>query len=94
VAVGLLEDPSKFLSESTLQAHQGDVFVLYTDGITEARDKSEEMFTLRRLQESLDRHAALADAEKISASIIAEVTAFAGEAEQYDDMTLIVAVVE
>ncbi|MBD3239344.1 MAG: SpoIIE family protein phosphatase, partial [Chitinivibrionales bacterium] len=94
VAVGLLEDPSGFVSESCLQTEPGDVIVLYTDGMTEARNASEEMFTLNRLQDSLDRHAPLGDSKVVSEQIIADVTEFTGDAEQYDDITLLVATVK
>ncbi len=93
VAVGLLEDPASYLSETKLEMGAGDVFVLYTDGITEARNAHEEMYTLNRLQESLDRYARLQDAEKISGAIMKDVLEFCGDAEQYDDMTLLVATV-
>lgn len=93
VAVGLLEDPSEYVSESCLATQPGDLVVLYTDGMTEARNAVEEMYTLNRLQDSLDRHASLHDATKVSEAIMADIMEFAGDADQYDDMTLLVATV-
>jgi serine phosphatase RsbU (regulator of sigma subunit) len=90
VAVGLMNDPGDLAKQRTLDLRKGDVLVLYTDGITEARNPNDEMFSLDRLQESVSRHAHLPDAEKISNNIIAEVFEFMNGSEQYDDMTLLV----
>jgi sigma-B regulation protein RsbU (phosphoserine phosphatase) len=38
-------------SESVLEFRRGDVLVLYTDGVVEARDQRDEEFGLRRLEE-------------------------------------------
>lgn len=93
VATGILEDPSKFLSETSLEMQSGDVFVLYTDGVTEARNPAGDMFTLGRLQQAVERNAGRNDAERICTGIIDEVAVFTGDAEQFDDMTLLVATV-
>jgi sigma-B regulation protein RsbU (phosphoserine phosphatase) len=66
------------------------VLVLYTDGITEARNKNDQMFTLARLQESLSRHASLADASAVNHGIMEDIFTFINDAEQYDDITLLV----
>lgn len=93
IAVGLVEEPGQLIKRSRLQTQAGDVIVLYTDGITEARNTRDDMFTLPRLQDSVDKYAHLADPEKISSGILQEVMEFIGDAEQYDDITLLVATV-
>ena len=51
-----LDDPAGEIGERTLQP--GDRLLLYTDGITEARDARGEAFGLHRLAELSERHAA------------------------------------
>ena len=65
---------------------RGDTLFLYTDGITEAMNKSEEMFEARRLRECLQTSCGTPP-EQLTKAVIDEVQAFAGGAEQSDDMT-------
>jgi serine phosphatase RsbU (regulator of sigma subunit) len=67
----------------------GDLLVLYTDGITESFNDSEEDFGEQRLIEAIRRHRELSPPELMSA-IVAEVKQFSS-LEQHDDITLIVA---
>ena len=64
----------------------GDVVVLYTDGLTEARAGS-EMFGPERVREILDRHAH-ERASRILAALVGGVRAFADRPE--DDLTVLV----
>jgi len=90
IAVGLVEDPDTYISKHELHTQPGDVFVLYTDGVTDARDKNDDMFTLQRLQSSLERHATIGEAKTINTNILQDVYEFMGDSEQYDDITLLV----
>ena len=67
----------------------GDIFALYTDGVTEAFNKSEEEFGEERLIAALQQNSTLPPAEILSATI-AEIQRFSPH-EQHDDITLIVA---
>ena len=67
----------------------GDVLALYTDGVTEAFNTDHEMFGEERLVEVVRAHAT-ASAQELVEAIEAGVTAFAGEAPQSDDLTLLV----
>jgi serine phosphatase RsbU (regulator of sigma subunit) len=67
----------------------GDVFALYTDGVTEAFDAAGEEFGERRLIEALRRRREL-PSPAILESIVDDVRQFSPH-EQYDDITLIVA---
>jgi phosphoserine phosphatase RsbU/P len=65
---------------------RGDALFLFTDGLTEALDAKGEEFGIDRLE------TALAGARQLTASqlvgkVLAEVTAFAKGAEQFDDIT-------
>ena len=71
------------------QLSPGDIFALYTDGVTEAFNESEEEFGEERLIAALQRHSLLPPAEILSATID-EIQIFSPH-EQHDDITLIVA---
>jgi serine phosphatase RsbU (regulator of sigma subunit) len=67
----------------------GDTLALYTDGITESFNAAGEEFGEQRLIESMQRHRELSSRDLVTA-IVNEVRQFS-PAEQYDDITLIVA---
>jgi serine phosphatase RsbU (regulator of sigma subunit)/catechol 2,3-dioxygenase-like lactoylglutathione lyase family enzyme len=69
--------------------YPGDTLALYTDGITESFNDSEEDFGENRLIQALRRHRGLSSQQLVD-SILAEVQQFSA-AEQHDDITLIVA---
>jgi sigma-B regulation protein RsbU (phosphoserine phosphatase) len=84
---GFLPDVSDLTTGLGFALAPGDVLLLYTDGVLEAKDRKGEQFELERLSAALKRSAGLA-AEAIAISLIAEVNAWL--AEQLDDMSLIV----
>jgi predicted ATPase/transcriptional regulator with XRE-family HTH domain len=63
----------------------GAQLLLYTDGVTEAQDAAGEFFENERLLAVLRT----GDAATLIATVHAAVTAFAGSAPQYDDITLL-----
>ncbi len=67
---------------------RGDKIFLYTDGITEATDKKKEPFGMERLSRSLN---AVKDAppREIVEAVHADINGFAGEAPQFDDITML-----
>ena len=66
----------------------GDKLFLYTDGIPEATNDSEELFGEERMVEALNL--CLEDtAEQTLHRVKAEVDTFVGEADQFDDMTML-----
>ncbi len=86
-----LDNGEKFaelLEEVTLPLETGDLFVLFTDGITEAMNAAEDLFGEDRLGALVEEHADL-PFEELRERIIREVRAFAGEPGPHDDMTLI-----
>jgi serine phosphatase RsbU (regulator of sigma subunit) len=74
--------------DSTLRMRPGDVMLLYTDGVTEARNEAGEMFGTERLSRSLAR-ARSEPVERIVEAILEEVKAWIHV--QDDDITLLVA---
>jgi serine phosphatase RsbU (regulator of sigma subunit)/uncharacterized glyoxalase superfamily protein PhnB len=85
--VGMFEDWRCTMAESGLNA--GDVFALYTDGVTESFNSGEEEFGEDRLIDALRRNRAL-NAHELAGAIVDEVARFSGR-EQNDDITLIIA---
>jgi sigma-B regulation protein RsbU (phosphoserine phosphatase) len=65
------------------------VLVVYTDGLTEAFNADREMFGDRRLIQMVGAHPA-SSAQELLEAIMAQVTAFAGQMPQADDITLLV----
>jgi len=72
----------------TLQLEHGDALVLYTDGVTEATNITFEEFGEGRLEDTLE-DVALHNCQEIIEAIKSDVKAFAGEAEQSDDITIL-----
>jgi len=66
----------------------GDVLVLYTDGVTEARNDRGEEFGETRLLEAVRRHRELS-CQALLEAVVKEIQRF-GQGEQHDDITLIV----
>jgi phosphoserine phosphatase RsbU/P len=66
----------------------GETLVLYTDGVTEARDKNDAFFGDRRLEELLAVHCG-ESAEQLVASLHAAVQEFAIGEPQADDITVL-----
>jgi sigma-B regulation protein RsbU (phosphoserine phosphatase) len=76
--------------ESEVALQSGDCLVLYTDGVTEARNPQQEEFGDERLA-ALVRACASRDAAGVIEEIFTAVAEFAGTAAQHDDITVIVA---
>ena len=78
----------RLLEEVTLPLGRGDLFVLYTDGISEAMNPQGDCFGDQRLVELAQRHADLT-CDALRERILSEVHTFAGDAAQHDDMTMV-----
>ena len=88
LVLGFLEHSLYETGEIVLQP--GERLVLFTDGVTEAADESDEQWGEERLIELLGRTAASPCAGTV-ARIVAEVRRFEGARGAADDVTLIVA---
>lgn len=78
----------RVISDETISLGPGDGILLYTDGATEALDRHEAEFGLARLTQAVQANAPKG-AEATAKNIAEELREFAGEAPQYDDITLI-----
>lgn len=74
--------------EYQLDLAKGTKIFLYTDGVPEAVNEKEEMFGTDRLIEVLNRDPE-ADPEQAIEGVRNAVNGFSGEAEQFDDMTML-----
>ena len=70
------------------ELHPGDCVFVYTDGVPEAIDDSESMFSEERLLDALNRHAD-ASPEELVHAVHEAVDQFAGDAAQFDDITML-----
>lgn len=78
---------TKYEEEKTVLA-DGDLLVLYTDGVTEAMNPSDELFSEERLVRLLSS-ADSRPAAEVTATIFSAVDRFASGAEQSDDITVL-----
>ena len=74
--------------EQQLQLQQGDEIYLYTDGVTEAHNIDKQLFGEERLLVSLNGTNGMT-VDEICKKVKADVDAFQGEAEQFDDITML-----
>jgi phosphoserine phosphatase RsbU/P len=81
------------LQELTIPLCTGDLFVFFTDGISEAMNADDDCFGEDRLSSFVQARASLPP-ESLREEILREVEQFVGGAPQHDDMTLIVMRVE
>ncbi|HKR76982.1 MAG TPA: SpoIIE family protein phosphatase [Rhodanobacter sp.] len=72
----------------TLRLQPGQTLLLYTDGITEATDTSQQMFGTERLLACLERSPSRS-ATELADGLLAEVDRFADDAGQADDITVL-----
>jgi len=81
------------LSEERIDLAPGDRLVLYTDGLVDSLSPEGESFGEDRLKDFLAVHGDLPPRELCDAAF-AELVAFQGGAEQYDDMAVLTTEVE
>jgi serine phosphatase RsbU (regulator of sigma subunit)/predicted enzyme related to lactoylglutathione lyase len=85
--LGLFDDWECSMAECILE--EGDILALFTDGVTESFNATEEEFGELRLIEALRRNSKQ-PAHDLANAIVEEVLGFSRQ-EQYDDITLIIA---
>jgi sigma-B regulation protein RsbU (phosphoserine phosphatase) len=86
--MGILPDAQ--FTNTLVPLEPGDIFILYTDGITEQENESKEEFSLDRLK-ALVLSKESEPAANVVADIVEAVSNFAGTTQQSDDMTVVVA---
>ena len=71
-----------------LDLNPGDRIYLYTDGVTEATDSAKMLYGEERLLNFLNTHDDLSAKDTLT-EIKKDIDAFVGEAEQFDDITML-----
>jgi serine phosphatase RsbU (regulator of sigma subunit) len=92
-ALGILGPDQLRLSAEQAVLGPGDLLVLYTDGLTDVIRPDGQLYDLARFQALLLSHADLG-AEAFCDAVFADLAAYQGSAEQYDDMTMLVVEVQ
>ena len=81
--------PTAEYRQGTVPVRPGDLLVLYSDGVTEAPNASEEQFGEQRLLATM-QDCSHKSAAEIRNEILSRVRSFIGEKEVQDDLTLVV----
>jgi serine phosphatase RsbU (regulator of sigma subunit)/pSer/pThr/pTyr-binding forkhead associated (FHA) protein len=77
-------------AEQQARLGKGDLLVIYSDGVTEATDMTEDEYGEERLTEELKQHRG-ENADSIVSAVTESVSRFVAGAPQADDITLVVA---
>ena len=84
-AVAVMEEMR--FPEHSFQLNPGDAIFVYTDGVTEATDKNNELFKTDRMLAALNREPS-AEPEKLLKNVKDAIDSFVGDAPQFDDITM------
>jgi sigma-B regulation protein RsbU (phosphoserine phosphatase) len=87
IALGLF--PARTYDEQSFSLREGDLLAIYSDGVTDAQNQAEEDFGADRLVEVLTQHADQPASEVVARTFDA-IDRFAGDAPQFDDITMLV----
>jgi serine phosphatase RsbU (regulator of sigma subunit) len=88
IALAMTDDIEPFVKEIELPVQEGDTVFVYTDGVTEAKSPSGEMFGLERLRNFVaNNHNDSID--EIRQNLMIALDDWRGSAEQSDDITLL-----
>ncbi|MBI5762252.1 MAG: SpoIIE family protein phosphatase [Planctomycetes bacterium] len=91
MALGI--DPDEAYPCEEIRLEREDVLLLFTDGVTEARDFHDKAYGRNRLHQSLRLHGSIAPdipVEFIAKQVLWDVRRFVGLAPQGDDITIVV----
>lgn len=91
LGLGILrnDDYKDYIEVNNHQYKHGDVMMLYTDGITEARNENDDEFGYERLREFLTENASN-DPETIKENLLDTLYSFAGAKTGYDDYSALI----
>jgi sigma-B regulation protein RsbU (phosphoserine phosphatase) len=78
----------KLLQEDTIPLRAGDLYLFFTDGISEAMNAHDDCFGESRLGQLAESHSHL-PSDELRERVLREISAFVGDAPQHDDMTMI-----
>ncbi|MBH8563525.1 PP2C family protein-serine/threonine phosphatase [Nostoc sp. CENA67] len=87
--IGLDSEIADFINHITLNLQPGDGVVLYTDGITEAKDINKVLYGIERLCEVISKNW-YKSAQDVKDAVITDVRRHIGKQKVFDDFTLLV----
>lgn len=87
VALGLVGD-AIFKSEK-ITLNSGDYFIVFSDGVTEARNIVGEFFGLEKLSEFVEK-TSYHSPEQLGQKLLSQVKYFIGEAKAHDDLSIVI----
>lgn len=76
-------------NDHNLKLHPGDTLLFYTDGVVEAMNPARELYGFERLETLVRTLAVDLSPQALIEAVLADITRFAGPAEQHDDITLV-----
>jgi len=90
MAVGMVSEElfNEAIEDKCVPFEKGDIFVLYTDGITEATDKNGNEFSTAKLAQTVST-LFTRTAQDMNREIIKSVERFTRKADYHDDLTLL-----
>jgi sigma-B regulation protein RsbU (phosphoserine phosphatase) len=93
MVLGVLEEEQ--FRQNSIDMRPGDLLLLYTDGLSEARTFTDEMFGKQRVIDSFKKFGTpTATAEDVARNVLWDLRRFTGLAPQSDDVTIVVAKVK
>jgi sigma-B regulation protein RsbU (phosphoserine phosphatase) len=84
--LGAMEDMP--YREYELQLEPGDLLMVYTDGVPEATNEAEQMYTIDRMLQALN-HTESHDPQILLQCLKQDIDTFDGNAPQFDDITML-----
>jgi serine phosphatase RsbU (regulator of sigma subunit) len=90
--VGALAPPEQIYKNDVFLLDPFSTIIFTSDGIVEAQNEARELFGFERLEATINEIIGTQDAEVIAEHIIQQAQEFVGQAEQNDDMTVVVVV--
>lgn len=81
------------IEEASLDVAKGDIAVLFTDGVSEAMNEDADLFGEERLSSLVEENVGV-EVETLRDLILTDIDAFVGDADQHDDMTLVLLKIE
>lgn len=88
MALGVLDDV--VFATTRFQLQPGDSLVLFTDGVSEATDAGDALYTIPRIEAALAVARARPTARQIAEDLARDVRVFVGEVPQSDDIAILV----
>jgi len=76
-------------NDYSIRLQAGDSVILYSDGVTEARNVSGDLFGVERLQATVS-HAGHEAPDSLLRTILNEIKIFSNDVEQSDDITIVI----